>query len=320
MSDGLFDVRVKRISYEADGINSYELISPTGCDLDPFTAGGHIDVHLSNGMVRSYSLVNDQRERHRYVIAINKDTAGRGGSCFLHDNLRAGDIVRVSRPRNNFALCERAEHSVLIAGGIGITPLLSMARRLDALGRCCELFYAARAPRAAAFLDELQVLAAKGRLKVRLDFDDQRSGRLFDLAAAIDRAPAQAHLYCCGPQPMLEAFEAAAASRPADHVHVEYFQVTEAPATAGGFEVRLARSNRTIAIEAGKTILEALLDAGIAANHACSEGVCGTCETRVLEGIPDHRDQFLSKDEQASNKTMMICCSGAKSGALVLDL
>jgi vanillate O-demethylase ferredoxin subunit len=320
MSDGLFDVCVKRISYEADGINSYELISPTGRDLDPFTAGGHIDVHLSNGMVRSYSLVNDQRERHRYVIAINKDTAGRGGSRFLHENLKAGDIVRVSRPRNNFALCEQAEHSVLIAGGIGITPLLSMARRLDALGRSCELFYAARAPRAAAFLDEIKVLAGKGRLKVRLDFDDQRSGRLFDLAAVIDRAPAQAHLYCCGPQPMLEAFEAAAADRPADHVHVEYFQATEAPATAGGFEVRLARSNRTIAIAAGKTILEALLDAGIAANHACSEGVCGTCETRVLEGIPDHRDQFLSKDEQASNKTMMICCSGAKSGALVLDL
>ncbi|WP_027532729.1 PDR/VanB family oxidoreductase [Bradyrhizobium sp. WSM3983] len=320
MSDGLFDVRVKRIGYEADGINSYELNSPTGRDLNPFTAGGHIDVHLPNGMVRSYSLVNDQRERHRYVIAINKDPAGRGGSRFLHDNLRAGDIVRVSRPRNNFALCEHAEHSVLVAGGIGITPLLSMARRLDALGRSCELFYAARAPRAAAFLDEIEVLAAKGRLKVRLDFDNQRSGRLFDLAFVIDRAPAQAHLYCCGPQPMLEAFEAAAASRPADQVHLEYFQATEAPATAGGFEVRLARSNRTIAIEAGKTILEALLDAGIAANHACSEGICGTCETRVLEGIPDHRDQFLSKDEQASNKTMMICCSGARSGTLVLDL
>ncbi|RXH04296.1 PDR/VanB family oxidoreductase [Bradyrhizobium vignae] len=320
MSDGLFDVRVKRISYEADGINSYELISPTGHDLDPFTAGGHIDVHLPNGMVRSYSLVNDQRERHRYVIAINKDTAGRGGSRLLHDNLKAGDVLRVSRPRNNFALCEQAEHSVLIAGGIGITPLLSMARRLDALGRPCELFYAARAPRAAAFLDEIAVLAANGRLKVRLDFDDQRSGRLFDLAAVIDRAPAQAHLYCCGPQPMLEAFEAAAAGRPADHRHVEYFQASEAPATAGGFELKLARSNRTIPVEAGKTILEALLEAGIAANHACSEGVCGTCETRVLEGIPDHRDQFLSKDEQASNKTMMICCSGARSGRLVLDL
>ncbi|HLY87783.1 MAG TPA: PDR/VanB family oxidoreductase [Acetobacteraceae bacterium] len=320
MSEGLIDFRVKRISFEVDGINSYELISPTGRDLDPFTAGGHIDLHLPNGMIRSYSLVNDQRERHRYVIAINREPAGRGGSRFLHDNLRVGDIVSVSRPRNNFALCEQAEHSILIAGGIGITPLLSMARRLDALGRSCELFYAARARPAAAFLDEIEVLGSSGCLKVHLDFDDERSGRLFDLSAIVERAPARAHLYCCGPQPMLEAFEAAAKDRPAGQVHVEYFQAREAPAIEGGFDVRLARSNRTIAVKAGKTILDALLDAGIAANHACSEGVCGTCETRVLEGIPDHRDQFLSKDEQASNKTMMICCSGARSGTLVLDL
>ena len=320
MSEGLIDVRVKRISYEVDGISSYELVSAAGRDLDPFTAGGHIDIHLPNGMIRSYSLVNDQRERHRYVIAINREPAGRGGSRFLHDNLRVGAIVSVSRPRNNFALCEQVEHSILIAGGIGITPLLSMARRLDALGRSCELFYAARARHAAAFLDEIEVLGSKGFLKVHLDFDDERSGRMFDLSVIVDRAPAQAHLYCCGPQPMLEAFEAATKERPAGQVHVEYFQAREAPAIEGGFDVRLARSNRTIAVKAGKTILDALLDAGIAANHACSEGVCGTCETRVLEGIPDHRDQFLSKDEQASNKTMMICCSGARSGTLVLDL
>lgn len=320
MSEGLIDVRVKRISYEVDGINSYELVSAAGRDLDPFTAGGHIDLHLPNGMIRSYSLVNDQGERHRYVIAINKEPAGRGGSRLLHDNLRVGDLVSVSRPRNNFALCEQAEHSILIAGGIGITPLLSMSRRLDALGSSCELFYAARARRAAAFLDEIEVLGSKGVLKVHLDFDDERSGRMFDLSAIVDRAPAQAHLYCCGPQPMLEAFEAATKERPAGQVHVEYFQAREAPAIEGGFDVRLARSNRTIVVKAGKTILDTLLDAGIAANHACSEGVCGTCETRVLEGIPDHRDQFLSKDEQASNRTMMICCSGSRSGTLVLDL
>ncbi|KYG18991.1 ferredoxin [Bradyrhizobium sp. AT1] len=320
MTEIMIELRVKRIAYEADRINSYELIAPAGGDLDPFTAGGHIDLHLSNGMIRSYSLVNDPAERHRYVIAINREPAGRGGSRFLHDNLRVGDIVSVSRPRNNFALCEQAEHSVLIAGGIGITPLLSMARRLDALGRSCQLFYAARARHAAAFLDEIEGLGPKGFVKVHLDFDDERSGRMFDLSAIVDRAPAQAHLYCCGPQPMLEAFEAATKERPAGHVHVEYFQAREAPAIEGGFDVRLARSNRTIAVKAGKTILDALLDAGIAANHACSEGVCGTCETRVLEGIPDHRDQFLSKDEQASNRTMMICCSGARSGTLVLDL
>lgn len=320
MTESTVALRVKRICYEAERINSYELVSPTGGDLAPFTAGGHVDLHLSNGMIRCYSLVNDQRERHRYVIAVNQDLAGRGGSNFVHDHLKVGDIVRVSLPRNNFALCEEACHSVLIAGGIGITPLLSMIRRLETLGRPAELFYAARTRPAAAFLDELDALESNGRLTLHLDFDDERSGRMFDLPAIVGRAHAQAHLYCCGPVPMLQAFETATADRPADHVHVEYFQAAEAPATDGGFEVRLARSNRTIAVEAGKTILDALLDAGIAANYACTEGVCGTCETRVIAGTPDHRDQFLSREEQAANNTIMICCSGAKSRTLVLDL
>ena len=320
MAERILEVRVKRISYEADNINSYELVALAGGDLVSFTAGSHIDLHLSNGMIRSYSLVNDQRERHRYVIAVNRDAAGRGGSSFLHDNIRAGDIITVSHPRNNFALHEEAEHSVLIAGGIGITPLLSMVRRLETLERPWQLFYAARTRLAAAFLDELNVVRPHVHLNLHVDFDDERSGRVFDLSAIVKKAPAHAHLYCCGPVPMLAAFEAATADRPADRVHVEYFQVKEAPAIEGGFEVKLARSHRTIAVESGKTILDALLDAGIAVNYACAEGVCGTCETRVLNGIPDHRDQFLNKEEQATNKTVMICCSGAKSRTLVLDL
>ncbi|MHC2336917.1 PDR/VanB family oxidoreductase [Bradyrhizobium sp. USDA 4454] len=312
-------VLVKRICLEAERINSYELIARTGTELVPFTAGSHIDLHLPNGMLRSYSLVNDQRERHRYVIAVNNDAESRGGSSFVHDTVRVGDIMTISKPSNNFVLHEDAEHSILIAGGIGITPLLSMIRRLEALGRSWELFYAARTRAAAAFLDELATFRSD-RSKVQVDFDDERAGRLFDLSAIVSGAPAHVHLYCCGPVPMLEAFEAAAAGRPADHVHVEYFKAREAPAVEGGFDVRLARSNRTIAVESGKTILDALLDAGVAANYACTEGVCGTCETRVLEGIPDHRDQFLSKEEQATNQSVMICCSGARSRTLVLDL
>ncbi|UGY13307.1 PDR/VanB family oxidoreductase [Bradyrhizobium septentrionale] len=320
MADATQDVLVKRIGYEAERINSYELIARAGGGLAPFTAGSHIDLHLPNGMIRSYSLVNDQRERQRYVIAVNRDGESRGGSNFVHDCIKAGDILRVSRPRNNFALHEEAEHSILIAGGIGITPLLSMIRRLEALGRRWELFYAARSRAAAAFLDEFTALRPDVHLNMHVDFDDERSGRVFDIPAIVRNAPARAHLYCCGPVPMLEAFEAATADRPAGHVHVEYFQAREAPAAEGGFDVRLARSNRTIAVEVGKTILDALLDAGMAVNYACAEGVCGTCETRVLEGIPDHRDQFLSEDEQAANKSIMICCSGAKSRTLVLDL
>ena len=319
-SDSLLEVRVKRICNEAETVNSYELTPPAGGELPPFTAGSHIEMHLPNGMIRSYSLVNSQSDRHRYVVAVNQDAESRGGSRYIHHNLKAGDLLTVSHPRNHFALHEDAGHSVLIAGGIGITPLLSMIRRLETLGRPWDLFYAARKRTAAAFLDEMQALRANVHLNLHIDFDDERGGRLFDLAAIVDSAPAGAHLYCCGPQPMLAAFEAAAAGHPADHVHTEYFRVKDTPALEGGFEVRLARSRRSIAVEPGKTILDALLDAGIAANHACAEGVCGTCETRVLEGIPNHRDQFLSQEERKTNRTIMICCSGAKSRTLVLDL
>jgi tetrachlorobenzoquinone reductase len=316
----MMQVRVRRISYEAETINSYELVTPGGRELVPFTAGSHIDLHLPNGMIRSYSLVNDQSECHRYVIAVNKDAVSRGGSSFIHEKLRVGDIITISHPKNNFGLQENVLHSVLIAGGIGITPLLAMIRRLVALGRSCELHYAARTRRAAAFLDVLDALRCGTQAKVHLNFDQEQGGRMLRLPAIVNEAPPDAHLYCCGPAPMLEAFVAATADRPSGQVHVEHFQAKEKAAADGGFEVRLARSNRTIAVEAGKTILDALLDAGIAVNYACTEGVCGTCETRVIEGIPDHRDLFLGKDEQAANRTMMICCSGAKSRTLVLDL
>ena len=320
MADGMMQVRVKRISFEAENINSYELEAVAGSDLAPFAAGSHIDLHLPNGMIRSYSLVNDQSERNRYVVAVNKDAASRGGSSFVHETVRAGDILTISHPKNNFVLQEDAAHSVLIAGGIGITPLLSMIRRLEALGRSWELFYTARTRSAAAFLDELNALRPNFHANIHVNFDQEPPGRMLDLPAIVKDAPKDAHLYCCGPVSMLEAFEAATADRPGDHVHVEYFKAKEKPAVAGGFEVKLARSNRTITVEAGKSILNALLDAGVAASYACTEGVCGTCETRIIDGIPDHRDLFLSKEEQAANKTMMICCSGSKSPTLVLDL
>ena len=320
MSDSVMQVRVKRISFEADDINSYELVNPDGGDLAPFTAGSHIDLHLPNGMIRSYSLVNDQGEHNRYVIAVNNDAASRGGSKLIHETVRVGDIIAVSLPRNNFALQEDAGHSVLIAGGIGITPLLSMVRRLEALGRSWELFYAARTRLTAAFLDELNALRPDVHPNLHLNFDQEPEARMMDLSSIVKAALPDAHLYCCGPVPMLEAFEAATVDRPAGHVHVEYFKAREKPAAEGGFEVKLARSNRTIAVQAGQTILDALLEAGISANYACTEGVCGTCETRVIEGNPDHRDLFLSKEEQEANKTIMICCSGSKSPTLVLDI
>jgi ferredoxin-NADP reductase len=317
MSESVLKVRVKRIGYEAESINSFELVSPDGGELPPFTAGAHIDLHLANGMIRSYSLVNDQGERHRYVIAVNNDAAGRGGSKLVHDSLRAGQVIEISHPRNNFVLHENAAHSVLIAGGIGITPLLSMIRRLEALGRSWEVHYAARTRPAAAFLDELSALRPSN---LHLTFDHEPQAKMIDLVAIVKSAHPDAHLYCCGPVSMLEAFEAATADRPASHVHVEYFKAKEKPAADGGFEVKLARSKQTIAVQPGQTILDALLSAGVNVNYACSEGVCGTCETKVIEGVPDHRDLFLSRKEQQANKSIMICCSGSKSPTLILDI
>ena len=318
-AESIMQVRLKRISFEAKTVNSYELVPIEG-DLVPFTAGSHIDLHLSNGMIRSYSLLNDPSERHRYVIAVNKDAASRGGSDFIHDRLRVGDIITISRPKNDFVLHETATHSVLIAGGIGITPLFSMIRRLEALGRSWELFYAARTRETAAFLDELRAIRPDTHRNVHINFDQGEGAKMLDLEEIASHAPPDAHLYCCGPVSMLEAFEAATADRAADHVHVEYFKARETPAIEGGFELRLARSNRTITVPAGKTILDAVLDAGVTVNYSCTSGVCGTCETRVIEGVPDHRDLFLSESERAANTTLMICCSGSKSPRLVLDL
>jgi tetrachlorobenzoquinone reductase len=320
MSESVMQVRVKRISYEAESINSYELMGLTDGDLPPFTAGSHIDLHLGNGMIRSYSLVNDQRERHRYVVAVNNDAASRGGSKLIHGVMRVGEVITISHPHNNFTLNEDAGHSVLIAGGIGITPLLSMIRRLETLGLSWELFYAARTRLTAAFIDDLYALRPDVHSNLHVTFDQEPPGRMIDLSAIVKAARPDAHLYCCGPVPMLQAFEAATVDRPAAHVHVEYFRAKEKPAAEGGFEVKLARSKRTVAVQPGQTILDALLAAGITANYACTEGVCGTCETRVVEGIPDHRDLFLSKEEQKTNKTIMICCSGSQSPTLILDI
>jgi tetrachlorobenzoquinone reductase len=311
-------VRVHSVTWEAEGIFSYELRDPTGAELPPFTAGAHIDLNLPTGMVRSYSLTNPQDERHRYVIAVQKDRVSRGGSTWVHDKLRTGDIVTISAPRNNFPLAEDAKHSLLIAGGIGVTPLWCMMQRLTTLGRSFELIYCARTPKDAAFRERMEAHSAPNG-KVTFNFDGVPGGKMLDLAAVTGAAAPDTHIYCCGPLPMLEAFEAATKDLPPERVHVEYFTAKEAPAAEGGFTVVLAKSGKSFQIAPGKTILETLLDAGMNVASSCLEGVCGTCETRVLEGVPDHRDVVLTDSERKASKTM-ICCSGSKTDKLVLDL
>ncbi|HVV45354.1 MAG TPA: PDR/VanB family oxidoreductase [Bryobacteraceae bacterium] len=313
--------RVKVVTWETEEIRLFELRAAAGGELPPFTAGAHIDLHLpcgpaTGGMVRGYSLVNSQDERHRYVIGVSLNPESRGGSRWMHEALRPGDVIPFSGPYNLFPLAEDAPHSVLMAGGIGITPLMSMIRRLSSLGRSWQLFYCVRSRSAAAFLADLSEWPAN----VRLHCDDEFGGRFLDLAAAIDAAPAGSHYYCCGPKAMMAEFEAATRAVPPGRVHVEYFHPAEQPALEGGFLVELARSGRTIIVPPGQTILDTLRQAGFDVPSSCEQGICGTCETRVLAGVPDHRDSLLTEAERAAGRTMMICCSGSKSEKLVLDL
>ena len=316
----LLRLRVRALTWEAEGILGIELV-PLQRDavLPAVQAGAHIDVHLKGSLVRSYSLLDEPGECRRYCIAVNKDAKSRGGSRWLHESLRPGDVLEVSAPRNHFALDESAPASVLIAGGIGITPLLAMARRLTALGRPWVLHHAVRSRAHAAFAETLRALAESGHGKVHWHFDDEAGGVL-DVAAIVAVLPGGAHVYCCGPQPMLAAFEVATAALPRERVHLEYFAAKDAPATQGGFTVKLHQSGRNVPVAPGQTILAALQAAGIEPLYSCGEGVCGTCQVAVLAGTPDHRDLVQSDAEKAANTHIMICCSGSKTPELELDL
>ncbi|MDR6855835.1 PDR/VanB family oxidoreductase [Variovorax guangxiensis] len=314
----LIEVRLRNIRLEAEGIASYEFVPVNGTPLPAFTAGAHIDLHLPREMVRSYSLVNAPSDAGRYVVAVQRDPQGRGGSAWMHEAPRVSDRFRISAPSNDFALAEDARQSVFIAGGIGITPVMSMLRRLDALGRDWKLHYASRAPEQTAFIDELRSLQRHDD-QVAFCFGATREARL-SIRAIVEAAPRDAHLYCCGPGRMIEDFLDACAARPAAQVHYERFSASSEAATEGGFEVVLKKSGQRFEIAPGKTILDTLLDHQVDVQYSCSAGVCGTCRTGVIDGQPDHRDDYLTDEEKRENRSIMVCCSGARSKTLVLDL
>lgn len=318
----IFQVRVKSITYEAEGILSFELRPEAPRrELPAFTAGSHVDLHLTNGLIRSYSLFNPQGQSDCYRVAVNLDANSRGGSRFMHHSVHAGDILTIGAPRNNFSLYEEAENNVLIAGGIGITPLFSMVRRLEELGRKWTLYYSARSRKNTAFIDEMEAMSAGSQHgSVVFHFDQESSGSFLNFPDIVASSPCGTHFYCCGPLPMLEAFESATATLPDDCVHVEYFAAKESADTSGGFTVELARSGASYYVPAGKTVLDVLIEEGHQPLYSCQEGICGTCEVPVLEGEPDHRDLVLSAKQQKENRSMMICCSGCKGERLVLDL
>ena len=310
-------LRLTRIQYAAAGVHLIELRAVDGSELPPFQPGAHVDLHLPGGLVRQYSLCNAAHERERYVVAVKRDPNSRGGSAAVHERLRVGDLVSVGVPRCHFALDEAAPFSLLIAGGIGITPIACMVQRLRALGRPFALFYSVRRREEAALLD----LLAGPELILHVD---EEQGGVLDVPGLVAAAPPEAAAYCCGPAPMLDAFELAAQRHPGLHCRVERFVPANdsghAASNEGGFRVRLSASGRTVVVSAGQTILAALRDVGITVPSSCERGICGACETRVLGGEPDHRDSVLSYDERRTNKTIMVCCSGSLSAELVLDL
>ncbi len=281
------------------------------------TPGAHIDVELPGGVVRQYSLlISVVPDPQTLVIAVKRDAAGRGGSLHMCEQLLADARVRLSAPRNLFALHDGGAPAVLIAGGIGITPIWSMLQALQRRRGDWALHYATRSRADAPFMAQLQ-----SQPGVHLHVDDESAGRALDLAAIVRGAPDNAHLYCCGPAPMLDAFEAACQGRDPARVHLERFSAAAPVATAQeGCVVRLARSDRTLVLQAGQTLLGVLRDAGVDVASSCEQGICGACETRVLEGAIDHHDSILSPAEQAAGQTMMICCSLPRGERLVLDL
>jgi tetrachlorobenzoquinone reductase len=315
-------VYLHSVTHLARDVSGFEFRATNGAPLAPFTAGAHVDLILPNGVRRSYSLCNAEGERHRYVVGVKRAERSRGASTFLHDQLRVGAEIDVAPPRNNLPLVEDAPHTVLIAGGIGITPLWSMLQRLVALAASWELHYACRTRKDAAFLDEVQQLASRDPSRVRLTFSQEPGGRGMVIEEIVAAAPVASHFYACGPARMLHAFERATASLPRAQVHLERFSGGGEAIRVGGsgFEIALARSDKSIQVPVDKSILDVLLDEGVDVAFSCMDGVCGSCKVGVLDGLPDHRDVVLSAEERAANRTMIVCCSRAASERLVLDI
>jgi vanillate O-demethylase ferredoxin subunit len=312
---------VRQIRFEANGIHSYELVDPLGGELPPFSAGAHIDIHLPNGMTRQYSLCNSPAERHRYVIAVLRDDKGRGGSRALHDALRVQDLATVSQPRNNFALVPEARRVILLAGGIGVTPLKSMAHALDVTGIPFELHYCARNPGCAAFRDELGIAWEHGKLVHHFDHGKPEEG--LDIAGLLREPEEGTHLFYCGPAGFMKACADAASHWPAGTVHFEHFKAPEpdkgaAALAPGAFMVKIASSGATFEVPADRSIADVLEQNGMRIETSCQAGLCATCKIRYLEGEVDHRDYILGDDEHGQFLTA--CVSRATSPVLVLDL
>lgn len=315
------NVKIASKRMEAEGIASFELVSLDGLPLPAFSPGSHIDVRLPDGLVRQYSLCNDPSERHRYLIAVLRDPSSRGGSAAMHDRVHAGEQIEISPPRNHFPLVEDAARSLLIAGGIGVTPLLCMGEKLAAVGAPFAMHYCTRSPERTAFRERLALAPFAER--VVMHHDDGAEEQKLDIPALLGQAGPEDHLYVCGPRGFMDAVLGAARRLgwPGARLHCEFFAGEQAlSGDEQAFEVRIASSGQVVQVLAAQTVAQALNAAGVDVETSCGEGVCGTCIVRVLEGVPDHRDLYFSPEEHAANDQFTPCCSRAKSKSLLLDL
>lgn len=314
-------VRVVRKTVEAANICTFELADPDGAALPAFAAGAHIDVQTREGLVRQYSLCNDPRETHRYLIGVLRTTDSRGGSRAMHEEVGEGDLIRIGEPRNHFPLAHGAEHSLLLAAGIGITPILCMAERLANTGADFKLHYWARSRQHAAFVERIERSAFADR--TQFHFSEGPPGQRADLDDVLAQPVAGTHLYVCGPTRFMDAALTAArrAGWREENLHREYFSAdVRQSVNDTEFVVQLASSGKTYTIGKQESVLDVLATNGIVLPRSCEQGVCGTCLTGVLDGEPDHRDRVLTAEERSRNDRFTPCCSRAKSPVLVLDL
>ncbi|MGH8436279.1 MAG: PDR/VanB family oxidoreductase [Pseudomonas sp.] len=317
----MFPVQVSAITREAEGILTFALSGLQNEALPAFSAGSHIDVLVPNGFVRQYSLCNDSSETHRYLIGVLHDPTSRGGSKGMHELLQEGDQLHISTPKNHFALVEDASKSLLLAGGIGITPLLCMAERLSHTGGDFEMHYCTRTLQRTAFYERIR--SGSFVSKVAFHFDQEGPESRLNINDILAAQPGNCHLYVCGPKGFMDAMLNAAKTFgwPGDRLHYEFFSAEVVHEDGDSpFEVKLFSSGMVIQVQSDQTVVQALAGAGVDLPTSCEQGVCGTCLTRIIEGVPDHRDMFLTPEEQAKNDQFLPCCSRAQTSMLLLDL
>jgi phthalate 4,5-dioxygenase reductase subunit len=317
MSEPFTFLRVSRKQSIATDITLFELAHPEGQELPAFTAGAHITVQTPLGMRRSYSLCGDPEQTTTWQIAVKRDAKGRGGSQSMVDNVQAGDLLPTLPWANLFELNETAASYIFVAGGIGITPILSMMRRLLSQGRTdFKLYYCTRDAAGTAFMDELHVPELAGKITVHHDHGDP--AKALDLWPVFER-PSNAHVYCCGPQGLMDSVRDMTGHWPSERIHFESFGVTQTGfAENKTFDVVLQKSGTRMTVPPDQTILEALRACGHDVSSSCESGTCGSCRTGLIAGEAEHRDMVLSPDEHTHQ--IMVCVSRAKSTELVLDL